>query len=144
MWIGIVFDCPELSDHQDLAKLLLLLYAPLQSGGKNRRKIVQVDITSMISITGAIIWDFFEEDMEFASYTEQYKMLAETLAGIITPARKYYSPQQVVDVIQSLTGSLRSKVIILNGSLTVHRTSRVTDLMANSVSGGIFAVSSLC
>ncbi|KZS11338.1 F-box only protein 47 [Daphnia magna] len=85
MWIGIVFDCPELSDHQDLAKLLLLLYAPLQPGG-------------------AIIWDFFEEDMEFASYTEQYKMLAETLAGIITPARKYYSPQQVVDVIQSLTG----------------------------------------
>lgn len=56
--------------------------------------------------------------MEFAFYTEQYKLLAKTLAGIIMPSRKYYSPQEVVNIIQSLTGNLHLNEIIVDGSLT--------------------------
>jgi hypothetical protein len=34
IWIEIIFDSSQLSQHLNLARLLLLLYTPLQTGGK--------------------------------------------------------------------------------------------------------------
>lgn len=55
------------------------------------------------SIIDNIMWDFFEEDMDFASFTEEYKMIAEGIIYLLLPSRRSYSPDEIVDLIQTVT-----------------------------------------
>ncbi|XP_046646984.1 uncharacterized protein LOC124337021 [Daphnia pulicaria] len=84
IWIEIIFDCSQLSQHLHLARLLLLLYTPLQTGG-------------------SVMWDFFEGDVDCSSYTEEYKMLGETLAYIIASPQRCCATNEAVDIIQTIT-----------------------------------------
>lgn len=49
------------------------------------------------------MWDFYEEDMDFSTFTEEYKMIAEAIGYLILPSRRSYSPDEIVDLIQTIT-----------------------------------------
>lgn len=49
------------------------------------------------------MWDFFEEDMDFSTFTEEYKMIAEAIVYLLLPSRRSYSPDEVVDLIETIT-----------------------------------------
>nr|CAH0101723.1 unnamed protein product [Daphnia galeata] len=80
IWIEIIFNCSELSQHLELAKLLVLLYTPIRTGG-------------------FIMWD-----VDTSFYTEDCKMLGETVALIISSPQRFRSSNEAVDIIQSITG----------------------------------------
>ncbi len=77
------------------------------------------------------MWDFFEDDMDFASYTEDYKMIAEILAYLILPTRRSYSPDELVDLIESVTGIPAQQADGIGFFfLMSYRISRITNSMA--------------
>ena len=78
------------------------------------------------------MWDFFEDDMDFASYTEDYKMIAETLAYLILPTRRSYSPGELVDLIESMTGIPAQNACGIWSFLMSYYISRITNSMAES------------
>jgi hypothetical protein len=52
------------------------------------------------------MWDFFEGDVDCSSYTEEYKMLGETLAYIIASPQRCCATNEAVDIIQTITSIL--------------------------------------
>jgi len=52
------------------------------------------------------MWDFFEGDVDSSSYTEEYKMLGETLAHIISSPQRCCATNEAVDIIQTITSKM--------------------------------------
>ena len=55
-----------------------------------------------IVCTGFIMWD-----VDTSFYTEDCKMLGETVAHIISSPQRFRSSNEAVDIIQSITGMIR-------------------------------------
>lgn len=51
------------------------------------------------------MWNFTEDDANFSFYTGEFKIIAETLAYLILPSRKSYSPDELVDLIETITST---------------------------------------
>lgn len=58
---------------------------------------------SLALITGEILWDFSEEDVDFCPWENEYKTMAETVAYLIEPNRRCSSPEEVIDLIETVT-----------------------------------------